>query len=58
MDYCHNIWFEDMLDELVRYNDSNKTKFDIIASMGMTELADEELHDVSPREKKKVEENW
>lgn len=48
-DYCHNIWFEEMLDELNRYTDENKTKFDIIASMGMAELADEELHDVSPK---------
>lgn len=48
-DYCHNIWFEEMLDELNRYTDANKTKFDIIASMGMSELADEELHDLSPR---------
>lgn len=48
-DYCHNIWFEEMLDELNRYTDDNKTKFDIIAAMGMSELADEELHDVSPR---------
>jgi len=38
-----------MLDELNRYTDDNKTKFDIIAAMGMSELADEELHDVSPR---------
>lgn len=35
MDYCQNIWFEEMLDELNRYNDENKTKFDIIASMGI-----------------------
>ena len=48
-DYCHNIWFEEMLDELSRYSDENKTKFDIIAACGMAELADEELHDVSPR---------
>lgn len=58
MDYCHNIWFEEMLDELNRYNDANKTKFDIIASMGMTELADEELHDVSPREDKPIDTDW
>ena len=51
-DYCHNIWFESMLDELNRYSDDNKTKFDIIAAMGMAELADEELHDVSPRKTK------
>lgn len=58
MDYCHNIWFEEMLDELNRYSDDNKTKFDIIASMGMAELADEELHDISPRAIKKEEIEW
>jgi hypothetical protein len=32
-DYCHTIWFSDMLDELHRYNDENKGKFDIVAAM-------------------------
>ena len=49
-DYCHNIWFEEMLDELNRYNNENKRKFDIIASMGMAEMADEELKGIIPRE--------
>jgi hypothetical protein len=30
-----------MLDELMRYTDENKTHFDIVAAMGMAELADE-----------------
>ena len=47
-DFGHTIWFEDMLDELNRYTDENKTHFDIIASMGMAELADEELTGVIP----------
>ena len=42
-DYCHNIWFPEMLDQLNRYTDEKKGKFDIIAAMGMCELADEEL---------------
>lgn len=42
-DYCHTIWFPEMLDELNRYTNENKRKFDIIAAMGMAELADEEL---------------
>jgi len=37
-----------MLDELMRYTDENKTHFDIVAAMGMTELADEELGNVTP----------
>lgn len=42
-DYSHTIWFENLLDELIRYNDENKTKFDIIAALAMALLADEEL---------------
>lgn len=42
-DFCHNIWFDEMLDELNRYTDENKRKFDIVASMAMALLADEEL---------------
>ena len=42
-DYYHNIWFEDILEQLSSYNDENKGKFDIVAAMGMTELADQEL---------------
>ena len=49
VDYCHTIWFEDMLDELNRYTDENKRKFDIIAALGQCELADEELSGTVPR---------
>jgi hypothetical protein len=45
-----------MLEELSRYTDENKTRFDIVASMGMAELADEELHEISPKEDK-IDEN-
>lgn len=48
-DYCHTIWFEEMLDELNRYTDENKRKFDIIAAMAMAELADEELVGIIPK---------
>jgi hypothetical protein len=37
-----------MLDQLNRYTDENKGKFDIIAAMGMAELADEELTGIAP----------
>ena len=47
-DYGHTIWFDEMLDELNRYTDENKRKFDIVASLGMAELADEELGSVVP----------
>lgn len=42
-DYCHTIWFEEILQQLNSYNDDNKGKFDIVASMGMAFLADQEL---------------
>ena len=42
-DYSHNIWFEEILDELQKYNPENKRKFDIVAALGMLELADQEL---------------
>lgn len=51
-DYGHTIWFEEMLEQLTSYNDENKTKFDIVASLGMVELADQEL---SGRQPTKVE---
>lgn len=42
-DFCHLVYFEDMLHEMRDYDYENKTKFDIIAAMGMCELYDEEL---------------
>lgn len=48
-DYCHLIWFDEVLDELNRYTDENKTKFDIVAAFGMAMLADEELQGVVPK---------
>ena len=47
-DYCHTIWFEEILTQLTSYNDQNKTKFDIIAALGMTFLADQELSGRQP----------
>ncbi len=47
-DYCHTIWFEEILQQLASYNDENKTKFDIIASLGMMFLADQELSGRQP----------
>ena len=51
-DYCHNIWFLEMLDQLSKYSDENKGKFDMVAAMAMCELADEELSDILPRAQK------
>lgn len=48
-DYGHTIWFEEILDELNRYSDETKTKFDIVAALGMVMLADEELNGFTPK---------
>lgn len=53
-DYCHNIWFIEFLDQLNLYTDENKGKFDIVASMQMCEIADEELNDIIPRQHKEL----
>ncbi len=49
-DYCQNIWYEPMLNELITYSYENKRKFDIVAAMGMAELGDEELSGVAPKQ--------
>ena len=41
-EYCDELWFEDILDELHRYSDEDKRKFDYVAALGMVFLADEE----------------
>ena len=47
-----------MLDEANRYTIENKRKFDIIASMGMAELADEELQGVVPYKMEDITKGW
>lgn len=54
-DYCHTIWFEEILEELQKYNPDNKRKFDIVASLGMLELADQELSARVPVKAEKIE---
>lgn len=57
-DYCHLIWFDEMLDEFNRYTDENKRKFDIVASVAMALLADEELQGVVPKKVEEVKDSW
>lgn len=57
-DYCHLIWFDEMLDEFNRYTDENKRKFDIVAATAMALLADEELQGVVPKAIEEVKETW
>ena len=57
-DYCHNIWFIEFLEQLNLYTDENKGKFDIVASMQMCEIADEELNDIIPKEQKVIKDQF
>ena len=57
-DFCHNIWFEKMLDELSRYTDEMKRKFDIIAAMGLCELGDEDMMGVTPRQVENIDDSF
>ncbi len=57
-DYCHTIWFDEVLDELNRYSADNRRKFDIVAALAMALLADEELQGVVPRRQEKKEGTW
>lgn len=43
VDYCEQIQFPNLLDELMRYSYENKRKFDIVAAFGICLLADEEM---------------
>lgn len=53
-DYCHNIWFIELLNQLNKYTDENKGQFDLVAAMAMCEVGDEELSDVLPRVKEPI----
>ena len=45
-DYSQNIFFPDMLMQLQDYSDEFKGKYDLVAAMQMTEIADQELQGV------------
>ena len=53
-DYWENIWFLDMLEQLLKYSDENKGKFDIVAAMQMAEIADEEVSELVPVAQKEI----
>ena len=57
-DYCHNIWFLEFLEQLSQYTDEGKGAYDIVAAMGMCEIADEELSNVLPRTQKPISQDF
>lgn len=57
-DYCHQIDFDEMLEQMLNYSYENKKKFDIIASLQMIEIADEELTGLPPTVTRPVAKQW
>ena len=57
-DYCHNIWFLEFLEQLSQYTDEGKGAYDIVAALGMCEVADEELAGITPRITKPISEEF
>ena len=46
--YYDEIWYLEMLEQLLKYSFENKGKFDIVAAMQMAEIADEEMSELIP----------
>lgn len=57
-DYCYGIDSDEMLEQLINYSYENKRKFDIVAALGMCEMADEELTGINPKVKNEVTKTW
>ena len=57
-DYCYNIDSDDMLEQLLNYSYETKRKFDIVAAMGMCEIADEELTGIMPKVRNEISKEW
>ena len=57
-DYWEEMWFIDMLEQLLKYSDEKKGKFDIVAALQMVEIADEELSEVVPVAQTSVEKQF
>ena len=49
-DYCEEINFIDVINELIRYSNAAKRKFDLVAALGMALLADEDMMGKTPKE--------
>lgn len=48
-EYCNEIWFIELIEELLKYSYENKRKFDLVAAFGQVMLANEELMFVKPK---------
>lgn len=56
MDYCHLMYFLEMVKQCQEYSYEMKGKYDLIAAMQMCEIGDQELMGIVP--KKQVKEEW
>jgi hypothetical protein len=45
-DYCHDIYFQDLVGQLIDYKREDRTDYDLVIAMGLAELADEEYQGV------------
>jgi hypothetical protein len=57
-DYSDEIWFQEMIEDLLHYSYENKRKFDIVAAMGMCELGDEELQGFIAKPVDEIASGW
>ena len=51
---CEEIYFEDMLVDLLNYSYEDKRKFDIVAAMICAEIGDEDLMMIKPSKKVEI----
>jgi len=51
-DFYDTIWFKDLLEQLQDYNREDRTKYDLVIAMGLSELSDEDLmgHIAKPKQ--------
>lgn len=57
-DYYYNIHHLELLQELIKYSYENKRKFDLVAALGMVELADEEMMGKTPKKISQSSNEW
>jgi hypothetical protein len=49
-DYCHLIFFPDLLEQLRDYQREDRKKYDLVVAMGLCEIADEDMLGMPARE--------
>ena len=57
-DYCQNINYIEMIDQLQRYSYENKTKFDVVAAMCMAEIGDEDMYNLVAKSSDTPKREW